>query len=280
MLPSCSSQVHDGCMQVVITGGTSGIGLAAAEALVRQGARVAIVARSREKAEAVKRRIGSVDVLMADLTSQREVRRLAEEIRTRYPRLDVLCNNAGAAFSRRQLSVDGIEMTWALNHLAPFLLTTLLLDVLKAPARIITTSSAAHRGARIPFDDLNAEHGYSGWRRYGQSKLANILMTAELARRLAGTGVTANCFHPGFVASGFNMNNGAFMRGAMGLMRPLQRSPQRGADTMVWLAGSPDVASVSGRYFADRKPRVPSPEARDMGAARRLWDASLAQLVQ
>lgn len=273
--------------RVVITGATGGIGLAAAQGLARRGAHVSIVARSQARAEQASAQIraagGSgttVDVLLADLSSQRDVRNLVAEIRARYPRLDVLCNNAGAAFGRRLLSVDGIEMTWALNHLAPLLLTHDLLDLLRAsaPARIITTSSAAHRGARIPFADLNAEHGYGGFARYGQSKLANILMTVELARRLQGTGVTANCFHPGFVASGFNLNNGALMRGAMRLMRPLQRSPERGADTLVWLADAPELSEVTGRYFADRQQRTPSAEARDGDTARRLWDASLAQV--
>ena len=274
---------------VVITGATGGIGLAAARELARKGARLALVARSESRADAAEASIreaaGSaavVDKLKADLTSQEDVRRLAAEIRSRYTHLDVLINNAGAIYSRRQLSRDGIELTWALNHLAPFLLTTLLIDLLKAsaPARVITTSSMPHRGVRIPFDDLNAERGYRSYRRYGESKLANILFTVELARRLEGSGVTANCFHPGFVATGFNRNNGPFMNCLMKTAGPLARSPERGADTLVWLADSPDLGEVSGRYFTDRRPRTPSPEAQNAEAARRLWDVSLAQTAE
>ncbi len=271
---------------VVITGATGGIGLAAAQALGRKGARLALVARSEARADAAEASIRAVagagvviDKLKADLTSQADVRRLATEVRSRYGQLDVLINNAGAIYSHRQLSRDGIELTWALNHLAPFLLTTLLLDLLKssAPARVITTSSMAHRGVRIPFDDLNAERGYRSYRRYGESKLANILFTVELARRLEGSGVTANCFHPGFVATGFNRNNGAFMNWLMKTAGPLARSPERGADTLVWLADSPDLGGVSGQYFTDRRRRTPSPEAQNAETARRLWDASMAQ---
>ena len=271
---------------VVITGATGGIGLAAAQALGRKGARLALVARSEARADAAEASIRAVagagvviDKLKADLTSQADVRRLATEVRSRYGQLDVLINNAGAIYSHRQLSRDGIELTWALNHLAPFLLTTLLLDLLKssAPARVITTSSMAHRGVRIPFDDLNAERGYRSYRRYGESKLANILFTGELARRLEGSGVTANCFHPGFVATGFNRNNGAFMNWLMKTAGPLARSPERGADTLVWLADSPDLGGVSGQYFTDRRRRTPSPEAQNAETARRLWDASMAQ---
>lgn len=272
--------------RVVITGATNGIGLAAAEALAARGARLAIVARDPARAEAAVARVraasganSEVDVLMADLSTQAEVRRLAAEIRERYPRVDVLANNAGVILSRRQISADGFELTWAVNHLAPFLLTTLLLDRLResAPARVITTSSAAHRGNRIPFDDLNAERGYASFRRYGESKLANILFTAELARQLQGSGVTANCFHPGFVATGFNGNNGAMMRTAMGALRPFQRSPARGADTLVWLADAPEVGDVTGCYFVDRQQRTPSPAAHDAEAAARLWAVSAEQ---
>jgi len=166
--------------------------------------------------------------------------------------------------TRRRLSVDGIELTWAVNHLAPFLLTTLLLDRLKssAPARVITTASDAHSGATIPFDDLNAERAYKGFRRYGQSKLANILFTTELARRLAGTGVTANCFHPGFVATSFNHNNGALISAAMIVAQAFARSPKKGAETLVWLAASPEAADVTGGYFVDRRLHAPSDAAR------------------
>jgi NAD(P)-dependent dehydrogenase (short-subunit alcohol dehydrogenase family) len=217
-----------------------------------------------------------VDVLLADLASQTEVRRLAHDILDRYPRIDVLLNNAGAVYAQRRRSPDGIEMTWAVNHLAPFLLTNLLLDRLKgsAPARIVTTASAAHFGARIPFEDLQAEQGYSrmGFGRYGESKLANILFTAELAQRLEGTGVTANCYHPGFVGTGFNHNNGPLMRVAMFAARLFSRSPERGADTLVWLVSAPELQCVSGKYFFDRRERRPSREARDANAAHRRDD--------
>ena len=274
--------------QVLITGATNGIGLAAAQALAARGARLAIVARNEARARDAVARIAAaggsgakVDVLLADLSSQASVRRLAADTLDRYPRLDVLVNNAGAMFATRQLTDDGIEATWAVNHLAPFLLTTLLLERLEdsAPARIVTTASDAHKGAHIPFDDLGARHSYRarGFRRYGESKLANILFTAELARRLAGTGVTANCFHPGLVASGFNRNNGWLLSAVMTLIKPFSRSPEKGAETLVWLVDSPDVAGETGGYYVDRRLAAPSPAARDVEAARRLWQVSEEQ---
>src|SRR3982074_3045627 len=211
-----------GSKRVLMTGGTNGIGLAAARELAARGADLSIVARDQTRGAAAAAQSGvagggrPVDVLLADLSSQAAVRRLAAEVLERYPRLQVLVNNAGAIYSSRQLSEDGIELTWALNHLAPFLLTTLLLDRLRAsaPARIVTTSSDAHQGAHIPFDDINADRawGAMGMRRYGETKLANVLFTVEMTRRLEGTGVTANAFHPGLVATGFNRNNGVLMR--------------------------------------------------------------------
>jgi len=273
---------------VIITGATGGIGLAAAQGLARRGGRLSIVARSEPRAAAATQLITAaggagteVEVLTADLSSQASIRELAAEILARHPRVDVLINNAGAVNSYRRLTVDGLELTWAVNHLAPFLLTTLLLDRIRAsaPARIITTSSGAHRGVHIPFDDINAERGLGagGFTRYGQTKLANILFTAELARRLEGSGVTANCFHPGFVRTGFNRNNSGFMRFGMSLASPFARSPQKGAETLVWLADSAEVSSESGGYFMDRKRRQPSEAARDMLAARRLWELSEEQ---
>jgi NAD(P)-dependent dehydrogenase (short-subunit alcohol dehydrogenase family) len=273
--------------RVLITGATSGIGLAAARRLAALGAELVVVARSQARADAAIAQIRAaaggtapvVDALIADLASQASVRGLAEEARLRYPRIDVLVNNAGAIFSTRQLSPDGIERTWAVNHLAPFLLTTLLLDRLRAsaPARVITTSSGAHRRAGIPFDDLNAERSYGGmgYARYGQTKLANILFTTELARRLEGTGVTANCFHPGFVDTGFNSNNGGLMRLAMQALRPFARRPEQGAETLVWLAVSPEVAHISGGYFKDKRRLTPS--HADPDSARRLWQVSEEQ---
>ena len=272
--------------QILITGASNGIGLAAAEALVALGANVAIVGRSETgtriataQIKAARKRGATVDVFMADLASQAAVRKLAGEVLARYPRLDVLINNAGAMYARRQATQDGIELTWAVNHLAPFLLTTLLLDRLKegAPARIVTTASAAHQGARIPFEDLNAERSYRGFERYGQTKLANILFTRELARRLEGTGVSATCFHPGLVATGFNRNNGLLMDLGMTMLRPVARSPEKGAETLVWLATSPEAATANGGYYFDKEHVLPSAEAQNMDTARRLWEVSEAQ---
>jgi len=274
--------------RVIITGATGGIGLAAACELARRGARLSIVARSESRASAAVTRITAaggagteVQVLNADLSSQASVRTLAAEILAGQPRIDVLINNAGAIYGSRQLTVDGLELTWAVNHLAPFLLTNLVLERIRAsaPARIITTSSGAHHGAQVPFDDMNAESGYRGrgFGRYGETKLGNILFTVELARRLEGMGVTANCFHPGFVASGFNRNNGGLMAFGMSLARPFARSPEKGADTLVWLADSADVSAESGGYFANRQRRTPSAAAQDLTAARRLWEVSEEQ---
>lgn len=273
--------------RVLITGATNGIGLAAAEELARRGASLAIVARSEDKAAAAVERISAagsevVDVLKADLSSQESVRALAGEVLQRYARLDVLINNAGAVFEKRSVSADGVEQTWALNHIAPFLLTELLLERMKssAPARIVTTTSDAHKGAQVPWDDINAEQswGSRGFKRYGQSKLANILFTAELARRLEGTGVTANCFHPGTVATGFNRNNGALMDVVMRVIKPFLRKPEKGAETLVWLVDSEEAGAENGGYFIDCKRAQPEPPARDMDAARRLWELTEQQV--
>ena len=275
--------------RVVITGATGGIGLAAAEALAARGARLTIVARNEARAAAAVRRIeaaGSdgvpVDVLFADLASQSSVHRLAAQLLSRHPRIDVLVNNAGAVYPKRRLSDDGIELTWALNHLSPFLLTNLLLQRIKdsRPARIVTTASGAHNGATIPFDDINAERTFGrGFHRYGQTKLANILFTVELARRLEGTGVTANCFHPGVVATGFSPYHGLAARAALKLATPFMRSPAKGAETLVWLVDSPTVADQSGGYYMDQQLTTPSAQAQDADAARRLWQLSEQQVA-
>jgi NAD(P)-dependent dehydrogenase (short-subunit alcohol dehydrogenase family) len=276
--------------QILITGATNGIGLSAAEALAALGAKVGIVGRSPPRTKIAAARIkaaaargATVDTFVADLSTQAGVRKLAIEVLDRYPRLDVLINNAGAIYSQRQITIDGVELTWALNHLAPFLLTELLLDRLKqsAPARIITTASRAHhQGGQIPFEDLQAAQSYFGYRRYGQTKLANILFTRELARRLEGTGVTANCFHPGLVATGFNTNNGLLMGALMTVASPIARSPEKGAETLVWLATSPEVEGISGAYFFDKAAKAPSLAAQDDDAARRLWQVSEQQCAK
>jgi NAD(P)-dependent dehydrogenase (short-subunit alcohol dehydrogenase family) len=274
--------------RVVMTGATNGIGLAAAQKLAELGAELTIVARSQERAalalEQIRQAAGDApapEVAIADLSSQAEVRRLAAELLDRYERIDVLVNNAGAVFRTRRLTVDGIEETWALNHLAPFLLTNLLLDRLKQhpPARIITTASDAHRRSHVPFDDLAAGASSKGRAsaRYGETKLANILFTAELARRLEGSGVTANCFHPGLVATGFGRNNGKLMSLAVAAIKPFARTPEKGAETLVWLADSPEVSGENGGYFVDKRRTRPSAEAQDMDVARRLWDLSRRQ---
>jgi retinol dehydrogenase 12 len=271
--------------QVLITGATNGIGLEAARVLAARGANVAIVGRSVQRtqraAAGIRAAAGSVvvDTFLANLSSQASVRQLASALLDRYARLDVLINNAGAMYRVRQLSADGIELTWALNHLAPFLLTRLLLDRLKAsaPARIITTASGAHHGAQIPFDDLRGDRSYAGFRRYGATKLANILFTRELARRLEQSGVTANAFHPGLVATGFNRNNGLLMSLAMTLMGAFALSAQEGAKTLVWLAASPEVAGVTGAYFFKQQQETPSAAAQDAMAGERLWTISEKQ---
>jgi len=273
--------------RVVLTGATNGIGLAAAIELARRGADLTLVARNQARAAEAVRRIsaGSTrstpDVMLADLASQSSIRHLARALLARYPRIQVLVNNAGAIYARRQMTTDGIELTWAVNHLAPFLLTSLLLDRLKAsqPARIVTTSSGAHEGARIPFDDLNGDRswGGAGFTRYGETKLANVLFTAELARRLEGTGVTANAFHPGFVATGFNRNNGVLMRIGMAISRPFARSPQKGAETLVFLVDSEEAGQLNGAYVFDRRAAAPSPAAQAVETARQLWRVSEEQ---
>jgi NAD(P)-dependent dehydrogenase (short-subunit alcohol dehydrogenase family) len=271
----------------LITGGTNGIGKSTAMELARMGATVVIVGRNAEKTSRVVEEIRAasgnvnVDSLLADLSSQQEVRRLADEFKSKYPHLHVLLNNAGGTFTTRQLSVDGIEMTFALNHLAYFLLTSLLLDTLKAsaPARIINVSSDAHAGGKIEFDNLQGERSYSGFGPYGNSKLANILFTIELAHRLEGTGVTVNSLHPGLVNTGFGRNNPGLLMKVMGVLIPLiARSPEKGARTSIYLASSPDVQNISGKYFVDSKVTQPAPQAADMAVARSLWDVS-AEMV-
>ena len=266
----------------LITGATSGLGRAAATAIARQGWRMVLVGRNPDRgAETVAEvcaRSGNEDVafLRADFASLAEIRALAADFRAGHRRLDVLVNNAGAIFQRRETSADGFERTFAVNHLAHFLLTTELLDLLRAsaPARIVNVSSGAHRAGHVHFDDIDLERRYSAFRAYGQSKLANVLFTRELARRLAGTGVTANSMHPGFVASGFATNNGRFARALLALLSPFARSPEKAASTLTHLAVAPELEQVTGGYFQAMQPTRVSKEAADPEVARRLWELS------
>jgi NAD(P)-dependent dehydrogenase (short-subunit alcohol dehydrogenase family) len=267
----------------VVTGATSGIGLVAAERLAAMGARLVLVGRDPARGEAAMARIkqqapgAELQMRYADLSRFAEVERLAREIAAAEPRIDVLINNAGAAFQNRAVTADGLERTFALNHMAYFLLTHYLKDRLVAatPARIVNVASDAHRGNTLDFSDLQAERRYSGFTVYGRSKLANILFTRELARRLAGTGVTANCLHPGFVASRFGDNNRGLIRLGLGIAKQLFAiSPEKGAETIVYLASSPAVAGVTGGYFAKCRPAMPTAAAQDDAAAARLWDES------
>jgi NAD(P)-dependent dehydrogenase (short-subunit alcohol dehydrogenase family) len=271
----------------LVTGATNGIGKATAHALSQMGATVVIVGRDAQKAAQVTEEIRAastnqnVDWLLADLSSQEDIRRLATEFNSKYSQLHVLLNNAGGTFTTRQVSVDGIEMTFALNHLAYFLLTNLLLDrmIASAPARIINVSSDAHSGGKIDFDNLQGERSYSSFGPYGNSKLANILFTNELARRLEGTGVTVNALHPGLTSTGFGKNNPGFLMKIMGAVIPLiARSPEKGADTSIYLASSPEVQGITGKYFVDCKVTQPAPQAADNAVAKKLWDVS-AEMV-
>jgi NAD(P)-dependent dehydrogenase (short-subunit alcohol dehydrogenase family) len=223
--------------------------------------------------EAASQGSGTVELLIADLSSQRDIRRVAREILDAHARIDVLVNNAGGIFGQRQVTADGLELTFALNHLAYFLLTSLLLERLQAsaPARIINVSSGAHQVGRLDWKNLQGESGYSPLRAYGLSKLANIFFTYELARRLAGTGVTVNSMHPGAVATNFGATGSGLMRRAVRLARPLLRTPEQGAETIVWLATARELDGVTGKYFLDRKDKRSSRLSYDEQAARRLW---------
>lgn len=272
---------------MLVTGGTNGIGLATATALASAGARVGIVGRDPDRALAAMASIRSgtanaeLRVFVADVSSQQEVRRLAAEVRDAFDDLSVLVNNAGGYWAHRHLTVDGLEWTFAVNHLAPYLLTRLLVPLLvaNAPARVVTVSSGAQAMGRIDLADLQGERRYSGQRAYNQSKLANVLFTYELARRLAGTGVTANALHPGVVRTGFGQQDpGRFMTLLTGVVAPFMKTPEQGARTSLHLATSPAVAGVTGSYFANAEPQRSSPLSYDEGLARTLWRVS-ADLV-
>ncbi|OGO29041.1 MAG: short-chain dehydrogenase [Chloroflexi bacterium RBG_16_52_11] len=271
----------------MVTGATSGIGEATARALAQMGATVIAVGRNPEKSSAVVNRIKQearnplVEFMLADLSSQKAIHQLAEEFKGRHHRLDVLINNAGGFFVTRHVSVDEIEMTFALNHLGYFLLTNLLLDVLRAsaPSRVVNVSALLHRFARLNFDDLQNQKRYSGWRVYRESKLANVLFTYELARRLEGSGVTANALHPGVVASNLGANNRAarLLRRATNVL-PVFISPEEGAQAIVYLATSPEMETANGKYFEKQK-AVPSSKASyDKATAAQLWQVSQAMV--
>ena len=267
---------------VLVTGGSAGIGRATALALAAMGAHLAIAGRDRGRAEDAAREVraagaAQVDVFAADLSSQSQVRRLASEVLQRLSRIDVLVNNAGGYWNTRHVTADGLERTFAVNHLAPFLLTSLLLGRLKqsAPARVVTVSSNVQALGRIDFEDLQAERSYSGARAYNQSKLANVLFTYELARRLQGTSVTANALHPGLVRTAFGAEDPrAIQRLLMPVMRPFMKAAAQGAATSVYLASAPDLERVTGRFFAGSKPRKSSKRSYDRAAAARLWQVS------
>jgi retinol dehydrogenase 14 len=272
---------------VLVTGGTSGIGRATAAGLAARGARVGItgrdLARTRAAAAEIAAATGNpaVDAFAADVASQADVRRLAADVRGAYPQIDVLVNNVGGFWSGRHVTTDGLEHTFAVNHLAAFLLTHLLAESLGAAdaARVVTVSSDAHRAGEIDFDDLQGERGYSGGRAYSQSKLANVLFTYELSRRLAATGITATTLHPGVVRTRFAAEDPSpAWRILLPLVRPFLASPERGAATSVYLAASSEVAGVTGRYFVRSAPRRSSAASYDRAVAARLWEIS-AELV-
>jgi NAD(P)-dependent dehydrogenase (short-subunit alcohol dehydrogenase family) len=279
---------HEVLMQgkvCLVTGATAGIGQVTATELCRLGAHVIIVGRSSERCAATQALIRTaagadrVDSLVADLSSLSEVRRLAGLVRERYPRLDVLVNNAGAMFWKRSESTDGIEKTFALNHLSYFAFTNLLLPLLRnsAPTRIVNVASDAHKGGVINFDDIQFKQKYSGWKAYQQSKLANVMFTYELARRIQGSGVTANALHPGFVRTNFLQVFNDAPAGWLikSIANVIALSPEKGARTSIYLASSPEVEGVSGRYFVKEKPVESSPQSRDQAAWERLWRLSV-----
>jgi NAD(P)-dependent dehydrogenase (short-subunit alcohol dehydrogenase family) len=267
---------------VLVTGGTGGIGKATALGLAGLGAHVAITGRDPVRTDDAAQEIravggGQVDAFVADLSCQSEVRALAGEVLGRLPRIHALVNNVGGYWNTRHLTPDGLERTFAVNHLASFLLTTLLLDRLtaSAPSRVVAVASNAHKLGRIDFDDLLGERSYSGARAYNQSKLANILFSYELARRLAGTGVTANALHPGLVRTGFGADDPSItQRMLVPLLRPFMKSAARGAATSIHVASAPELAQVSGRYFVSRTPTRSSPRSYDQAVAARLWQIS------
>ena len=266
----------------LVTGATSGIGKAAVHAFAAHGATLLLVCRNKEKGESVLKELqamrsdGKYRLYVGDLSSQKDIRRLANEIRTENPKLDVMVNNAGGVFATRVLTIDDIELTFALNHLGYFLLTSLLLDQLRAApsARIVNVSSQAHQFGRITFDDLGLEKGYNPMKSYAQSKLANLLFTYELSRILAGTTVTVNALHPGAVRTNFGKDLSGIAGFVFRRLDMFMRSPEKGAETLIWLAEAPELNGVSGKYFFDKKEIRSSKISYDREVAKRLWATS------
>ncbi|MGH9876930.1 MAG: SDR family oxidoreductase [Nitrososphaerales archaeon] len=273
-----------------MTGANSGIGKATALGLSKMGATVVMVCRDRTRGEEALAEIkaastnSSLDLMLSDLSSQASIRRLAKDFQEKYKQLHVLVNNAGVAPMKRSLTVDGLETTFAVNHLAPFLLTNLLLDVLKAsaPSRIVNVSSSAHMRSKMDFDDLQGQKNFGVFRAYSQSKLANVLFTYELARKLEGTGVTVNAVHPGVVRTNLGRDSTGIVRLGFSVMQPFLKTPEQGAATSVYLASSPEVEGVTGKYFVNKKEVSSSKESYGEAVARRLWEVSeqLTQLVE
>lgn len=265
---------------IVVTGATSGIGEVAADRLGQKGARIVFVARDHERGQAALRHFQAIAghdkhaVHYADLLLVSEQKRVAELIAASEPEIDVLINNAGALFNTRQVTSEGLEKTFALNHMSYFTMTNVLLPKLKSGARIISTASDAHKGNNLNFDDLQSEKSYSGFSVYGRSKLMNILFTRELAKRLAGTGITANCLHPGFVATRFGDQSGGLMSGLIKLGKNFALTPEQGAQTIIYLASSSDVEGKSGGYYVKSRLATPTREAQNDADAKRLWDIS------
>jgi NAD(P)-dependent dehydrogenase (short-subunit alcohol dehydrogenase family) len=271
----------------LITGANSGIGKATALGLAKMGATVVMVCRDHRRGEEARAEIKaasnnpSIDLMVADLSSQVTIRQIAQDFQKKYQQLHVLVNNAGVALMKRSLTVDGLETTFAVNHLAPFLLTNLLLDMLKAsaPSRIINVSSSAHMRSRIDFDDLQEEKNFSMFRAYNQSKLANVLFTYELAKKLKETGVTVNALHPGVVRTNLGRDATGIVRLGFSVIQPFIKTPEQGAATCVYLASSPEVERVTGKYFVNNNDVSSSKESYNETVARRLWEVS-EQLTQ
>lgn len=267
----------------IITGANFGLGKATAIELAKLGATLVMVCRDKDRGNTALKEVRntsgskSIELLIADMSSQQSIHDLAGQFKSKYDRLDVLVNNAGAIIGNKILSADGIEMTFALNHLGYFLLTHLLIDYLKAsaPSRIVNVASGAHYGGEMNFDDLQFEKKYDGWKAYGLSKLANVLFTYELVRRLEGTGVTANCLHPGVVNTGFGNSGTAFFSFMFKLIKPFLISETKGAETQIYLSTSPELETVSGKYFSKKKAVKSSKYSYSGSAAKRLWDISL-----